>query len=104
MFSNQSSRIVTESGAFTMTSNDAFVGLDRTLDLASSSTELPPDTTDGQTYTIQDLALNFRDHPVTVNFPSDQLGPGGRKSVALNVNGQSASFTYYGSNRWGVAL
>lgn len=98
------SRIVTVSGAFVMTTNDAngVVGLNRTSSVAVSSTVLPSGALAGQTYTIQDLARNFNAFPVTVNFPAGQVGPGSALSVVLNVNGQSAAFTYYGSNQWGT--
>lgn len=97
------SRIVTASGVFTMTLNDAngVVGLNRTSSLATSSTVLPSSASAGQTYTIQDLARNFNAYPVTVDYPAGQVGPGSALSTTLNVNGQSASFTYYGSNQWG---
>lgn len=100
------SRIVTSSGAFAMTTNDAngVVGLNRTSSLATSSTTLPSGAIAGQTYTIQDLARNFNAFPVTVSFPAGQTGPGSVLSVVLNVNGQSGSFSYYGSNQWGMRL
>jgi len=100
------SRIVTASGAFTMTTNDAGgrVGLNRTTSVAVSSTTLPTAAIAGQTYVIQDLARNFQAFPVTVNFPSGQVGPGSVLSVVLDINGQSASFSYYGSNQWGMNL
>jgi hypothetical protein len=100
------SRIVTASGAFTMSTNDAngTIGLNRTVAPASSSTTLPAVAIAGQTYTIQDLARNFQAFPVTVNFPGGQTGPGGVLSATLNVNGQSAHFTYYGSNQWGMDI
>jgi hypothetical protein len=100
------SRIITASGAFTMSTNDAngVVGLNRTVAPAASSTTLPVGALAGQTYTLQDLARNFQAFPVTVNYPAGQTGPGGAVSATLNVNGQSASFTYYGSNQWGANL
>jgi hypothetical protein len=100
------SRIVTASGAFAMTTNDAggVVGLNRTSGVAVSSTVLPSAAIAGQTYSIQDLARNFNPFPVTVSYPAGQVGPGGVVLSVLNVNGQSASFTYYGSNQWGMKL
>lgn len=94
-------RIVTASGAFTMSTLDAGggVGLNRTSGLATSSTSLPNSATGGQLYAIEDLAKNFNAFPVTVNAPGGQ-SIAGAASVTLNVNGQCGYFRYYGSNIW----
>lgn len=95
-------RIVSASGVFVTTTSDAngHVGLDRVAAPAVSSTTLPSGAQAGQTYIYEDLAKNFNAFPLTVNYPDGQTGPNGATFQTLNVNGQSASFTYYGSNQW----
>ena len=102
-------RIVTTSGAFTTSTADAngAIGLNRTSGLGTSTTTLPSGATAGQTYTYQDLAGNFgSSSPVatlTVNAPGG-MTIAGLSQVVANVNRQTASFRYYGSNIWGFAL
>lgn len=98
-------RIVTTSGSFTISTADAngSVGLNRTSGLGTSSTTLPSNAVAGQTYTIQDLAANFDPYPVTVNAPAGQ-SIAGAAAFVMNVNRQSATFTFYGSNVWGVSI
>lgn len=95
------SRIVTASGAFTMSTADAggAVGLNRSTSLATSSTTLPSAAVAGQLYAIEDLNHNFNAYPVTVNAPAG-MTIADAASVQLNVNGQCAYFRYYGSNVW----
>lgn len=95
------SRIVTASGVFATTTADANggVGLNRTVSPAVSSTTLPSGATAGQVYTYEDLAKNFQAFPVTINAPGGMTIDGMDK-VILNVNGQSGSFRFYGSNIW----
>lgn len=95
------SRIVTASGAFTVTTADAGggVGLNRSTSLAASSTTLPSNAVAGQLYAIEDLAKNFNAYPVTVNAPAGQTIQD-QDSIVLNVNGQCAYFRYYGSDIW----
>jgi hypothetical protein len=95
-------RQVTVSGAFVTTTADAngHVGLNRATSLGASSTTLPSGAQAGQTYWIDDLAKNFNRYPVTVSYTAGMTGPDGATQQILNVNGQSASFTYYGSNQW----
>lgn len=95
-------RIVTASGAFTMTTADALggVGLNRTSALGPSSTTMPSGATPGQLYAIEDLAKNFSaPNSVAVSAPAG-MSFAGATSVTLNVNGQCAYFRYYGSNIW----
>lgn len=94
-------RIVTASGVFAMSTADAngAIGLNRTSGLAASSTTLPSGAQAGQSYAIEDLAKNFNAYPVTVNAPGGQT-IAGAADVVLSVNGQCASFRYYGSNIW----
>lgn len=96
-------RIITTSGAFSMSTADAGggVGLNRVSAPGISSTTLPSLATAGQTYQIEDLAKNFYSFPVTVSYPAGQTGPNAAPTEILNVNGQSAQFRYYGSNQWG---
>lgn len=96
-------RVVTASGAFATTTNDAngYVGLNRLSSPAASSTTLPTGAIAGQTYTVQDLANNFFPFNVTVTYPAGHTGPGGSLTQVLNVNGQSGTFLYYGTNQWG---
>jgi hypothetical protein len=97
-------RIVTTSGAFTITTNDAngFIGLNRTSGVATSSATLPSGAVQGQSYAIQDLAKNFAPpNSVTISYPVGHTGPGGATTQVLNVNGQTCSFLYYGGNQWG---
>jgi hypothetical protein len=95
------SRIVTASGAFTMTTSDANggVGLNRVTSLATSSTTLPSAAVAGQLYAIEDLNSNFNAYPVTVSAPVG-MTIAGAATVLLNVNKQCAYFRYYGSNVW----
>jgi hypothetical protein len=102
-------RIVTASGAFTTTTADANgnIGLNRTSGLGTSTTTLPSGASAGQTYTYEDLAGNFgSSSPVatlTVNAPGG-MTIAGLPAVVLNTNRTSATFTYYGSNIWGVKV
>lgn len=95
-------RIVTTSGAFTMTISDAngHIGLNRSASLATSSATLSSAFVPGNFVFIDDLAKNFQAFPVTVTYPPGTTGPGGAASQVLNVNGQSACFTLYPSNLW----
>ena len=95
------SRIVTTSGAFTMTTADAggAVGLNRAISPGVSSTTLPSNAQAGQIYAIEDLNRNFQAYPVTVNAPAG-MTIGTAADVVLNSNGQCAYFRYYGSNVW----
>ena len=92
---------MTTSGVFVMTTADAngYVNLNRTSGLSASSTTLPSNPQIGQTYTIADLAANFQAYPVTVNAPAG-MTIATLNSVTLNVNRQTASFQYAGSNVW----
>ena len=98
----QPARIVTASGAFTMTTADADggVGLNRLTSIAASSTTLPTGAAIGDVYSIEDIAKNFNGFPVTVNYPAGHTGPAGATAQTLNINGQCARFRYYGSNQW----
>lgn len=93
-------RIVTASGVFAMTIADGALGLDRTVAPAISATTLPLGAFIGQEFEFEDLARNFQAFPVTINYPAGQAGPNGAVSQTLNINGQCASFRYYGSNLW----
>lgn len=95
-------RIVTTSGAFTLTTADAHgaVGLNRVVAPAPSSTTLPALAAIGDTYGIEDLARNFNLFPVTVSYPGGMTGPNGAATQTLNTSGQCASFRFYGSNQW----
>ena len=95
------SRIVTTSGAFTMTTADAggAVGLNRAISPGVSSTTLPSNAQAGQIYAIEDLNRNFQAYPVTVNAPAG-MTIGTAADVVLNSNGQCSYFRYYGSNVW----
>lgn len=96
-------RVVTASGSFTTTTADAngAIGLNRTSGVATSNTTLPSGASAGQTYTYQDLAGNFQAFPLTINAPGGQT-IAGLSAVVANVNRQSVTFRYYGSNVWGV--
>lgn len=94
--------VTTPSGAFAMSTADAFggVGLNRTGGgLGASSTTLPSAAVLGQLYAIEDLVGNFNAAPVTVNAPAG-MTIRGEASVVLNVNGQCGYFRFYGSNLW----
>ncbi len=97
-------RIITTSGGFSTTTADANgkIGLNRTSGVAASNTILPSGAVAGQSYTYEDLAGNFGTAALTVAPPAG-MTLAGLPSVTLNVNRQSATFTYYGSNIWGVA-
>lgn len=97
-------RVVTTSGTFPITTADAngHVGLNRTSGLGASSTTLPSNATPGQDYTIEDLAGNAFDYPITINAPAGQ-SIAGQAAFVMNVNRQSKVFTYYGSNLWSVS-
>ena len=99
-------RIVTASGAFTITTADAHgsVGLNRLTSLATSSATLPSGAAAGDTYTIEDLAGNFNAYAVTISYPAGMAGPEGAASQVLDVNKQSSIFRFYGSNQWGFKL
>jgi len=95
----QPARIVTASGAFSMSNADYAVGLNRSTSLAASSTTLPSNAFIGQVFAIEDLNANFNQYPVTVNAPAGQT-LANLADVVLNVNRQCAYFRYYGSNIW----
>lgn len=97
-------RIVTASGAFTITTADAngHIGLQRTSGLGPSSTTLPSNATPGQDYTIEDLAGNAFQYPITVNAPAGQ-SIAGLAEFVMNTDRQSKIFTFYGNNVWSVS-
>jgi len=97
-------RIVTASGALTTTTADANgrIGLNRTSGVGVSNTTLPAGASPGQTYTYEDLAGNFNAFPLTVFAPGG-MSIAGLSQYIMNVNRQSATFTYYGSNVWSVS-
>jgi hypothetical protein len=97
-------RTVTASGAFSITTADANgrIGLNRTAAVGTSSATLPAGASPGQTYTVEDLAGNFQAFPCTINAPGG-MSIAGLSSFVCNVNRQSVTFTYYGSNIWSVA-
>lgn len=94
-------RIITASGAFTITTADAWggIGLSRSTSLATSSATLPSNALAGQLYAVEDLNQNFNAYNVTISAPAG-MTIGNRGSVVLNVNGQCGYFRYYGSNVW----
>lgn len=96
-------RIVTASGPFTTLISDAFgrIGLLRTGGVGVSSTTLPAGAVAGHTYTYEDLVGNFNAFPLTINAPGG-MSIAGLASFSANINRQSATFCYYGSNVWGV--
>lgn len=97
-------RIVTASGAFTISVTDQAVGLNRTAGVATSSAALPSTNLfTGFEVAIADLAGNFNAFPVTISAP---LGHNiaGQANIVLNVNRQTARFRYYGSSTFGVQL
>jgi hypothetical protein len=95
-------RLVTVSGNFTMTTADAngSIGLYRTSSPSASNTTLPA-SSPGQTYTIEDLGANASAFPITINAPGGQ-SIAGLAAYVINTNRGTATFTYYGSNIWGV--
>lgn len=96
-------RIITASGAFTTLTSDAFgrIGLLRTGGVGVSSTVLPAGASAGHTYTYDDLVGNFGQFPLTVSSPGG-MSIAGLPSFPCNVNRQSVTFCYYGSNVWSV--
>lgn len=94
-------RIVTASGAFTTAISDNFIGLNRVSSPSVSSTTLPGGAAIGQTFTYEDLAANFNAYPLTVAAPGG-MTIAGLSSFVMNVDRQSASFRFYGSNLWSV--
>ena len=96
-------RLVTASGAFVTSTADAngAIGLNRTAGVAASSTTLPSGAQPSDVYTFQDLSANFQAFPLTVNAPA-AMTIAGLASFVANVNRQSPSFRFYGSNIWGV--
>jgi hypothetical protein len=97
-------RTVTASGAFNTTTADAngSIGLNRTSGVGASSTVLPSNASAGQTYEYQDLVGNFQQFPLTVLAPGGQTIAGLNETIC-NVNRMTVTFTYYGSNLWGVS-
>jgi hypothetical protein len=95
----QPARVITTSGAFTLTNADGAVGLARVTSPAASNTTLPPAPVNGQVVSIEDLAGNFGSFAVTVAPNTGQairnFGPPGVINAVLNVNGQCGIFRYY---------
>ena len=96
-------RLVSASGAFTTNLSDRAIGLNRTTSLATSSTTLPSGAAVGAEYSYADLIGNFYAYPLTVTAPAGQT-IANETAIICNQNRQTAIFTYYGSNLWGVKL
>lgn len=97
----QPARIITTSGAFTISqTDDFFIGLQRASSLADSASTLPNDANAGQQFVIADLQGNFQAYPVTISPPAG-FNIANLTEVVLNVNRQSATFTYYGDDTYG---
>lgn len=96
-------RIVTASGIFVTNISDGAVGLNRTSSPAVSSTTLPTGVSQGKIIVVEDLAANFNAFPVTIFAPAG-MTIAGLPSVVMNINRQSSTFRFYGSNLWGVRL
>jgi hypothetical protein len=96
-------RTVTTSGSFTTSTADAngVIGLNRTSGVGASNTTLPSAATPGQTYSYQDLVGNFFGNALTVFAPAGMTIAGLSETV-INWNRAKVTFTYYGSNLWGV--
>lgn len=97
-------RIVTASGAFATTASDAngTIGLNRTSGVSTSSTTLPNNLQPGNTVTYQDLVGNAQAFPLTVAAPGG-MSIAGTPQQVLNWNRGSITFTFYGSNIFGVS-
>lgn len=97
----QPTRIITASGAFTMTNSDAVIGLNRSTSLAESSTVLPSNPNPNQLFTILDLAGNLQAYPCLVQAPAT-FSIAGLAEFMMNVNRQNISFRYFGSNLYSL--
>jgi hypothetical protein len=97
-------RLITASSTLTILTSDSQIGFNRTAAVTAMTANLPAMTTDliGKQITLQDLVGNFGANNVTV-VPNGSDTIAGMTSFVLNVNRQSATFTYYGSNLWGIA-
>lgn len=94
-------RIVTASADITLAAADRIVGLRRVASVAPFNITLNGNLIDGQEVKIQDLVGNLADNPVTVIPPSGTIAA--LPNFVLNVDRQSATFTYYASVPiWGV--
>lgn len=96
--------IVTASANFAITAAQYHVGLARTAAPAATQITLPTLGAGavGQEFVIEDLVSNFNAFNVTVVPPAGQTIAGLANKV-LDRDGQSAKFTWYGSNLWSVA-
>lgn len=87
-------RSLTASGSFTFNANDIAVGLNRTVSPGVSSATLLSTWPNGWEIEVGDLAGNFNAYPVTISAPGGYT-IGGKTSVTLNVNAQTAIFRFY---------
>ena len=100
----QPATIITTSGLFTISSaSNYWIGLQRATSPAVSAATLPSDANVGQPFVIQDLQGNFNSYNVTISAPAG-FDIANEIETVLNVNRQTATFVYYGSNTYGVSL
>jgi hypothetical protein len=99
-------RVITASANFNILPADYHIGLARTVAPAAVQGNLPtlPNTPAaiGQEFVVEDLLQTFSTYPVTIVPPAGQSIAGLAQKV-LNIDGQSAKFTWYGNNLWSVA-
>lgn len=94
-------RIVTVSAALAVLLTDYRIGLNRVAGVTAVAATLPAGAAVGQSFIIEDLQGNFFNFPVTVNPQAGQT-IAQLPNFVMNVNRQSAVFTFYGSNTWSV--
>lgn len=98
-------RIVTASTTLALLASDYAVGLARTVAPAAMVANLPDLSASaqylGKEIVVEDLADNFFSFPVTVTPPGGQT-IAGLATFVMNIDRQSSTFRWYGSNLWGL--
>jgi hypothetical protein len=96
--------IIASSANFLINAGEYHIGLARVAAPALTQGMLPLLGVGaiGQEFVIEDLVGNFNAFPVTILPPVGHTVAGQAQKI-LNQDGQSAKFTWYGNNLWGVA-
>lgn len=96
--------VIPTSVNFTIDPSQYRIGLARAAAPSVTQVTLPTLGNDaiGQEFVIEDLVGNFKNFPVTIAPPAGQT-IAGKPQWVLNVDRQSATLTWYGSNLWSIA-
>lgn len=93
-------RIITASSALTILLTDFNLFFNRTSGVSSTALAIPVGFTVGQAFKVFDVAGNFNANPITVTPPAGTIS--GAASWVCNIDKGVWTFTYAGSDIWGV--